>query len=93
MGHKSRYPIKVETDTGTDMPVIKTESLQEMAWVEFESTNMQNQAYSGIAEKCVGKATVTHKLGSRIHDAEIYFSNMATSNYLSRNACIWFKII
>ena len=83
----------VEADTGANITVFKAESLQEMAWVELEQTEMQIQGYSGIPENCVGKAMITLQLGSRTHDEEIYFSNMATSNYLSRDACIMFKII
>ena len=83
----------MEADTGTNITVFKAESLQEMEWVELEQTEMQIQGYSGIAENCVGKAKVTLQLGSRAQDEEIYFSNMATSNYLSRDACIMFKII
>ena len=77
----------VEADTGANITVFKAESLQEMAWVELEQTEMQIQGYSGIAENCVGKAKVTLQLGSRAHDEEIYFSNMTTSR------CIMFKII
>ena len=83
----------VEAGTGANITVFKAESLQEMALVELEQTEMQIQGYSGRAENCVGKAKVTLQLGSRAHDEEIYFSNMATSNYMSRDACIMFKII
>ena len=83
----------MEAGTDANITVFKAELLQVMAWVELEQTEMQIQGYSGIAENCVGKATDTLQLGSRIHDEEIYFSNMATSNYLSRDACIMFKII
>ena len=83
----------VEADTGANITVFKAESLQEMAWVELEQTEMQIQGYSGIAENCVGKAKVTLQLGSRAHDEEIYFSNITTSNCLSRDASIMFKII
>ena len=93
IGPEKCHPIKVEADTGANITVFKAESLQEMAWVELEQTEMQIQGYSGIAENCVGKAKVTLQLGSRAHDEEIYFSNMTTSNYLSRDACIMFKII
>ena len=93
IGPEKYHPIMVEADTGANITVFKAELLQEMAWAELEQTEMQIQGYSGIAENCAGKAMITLQLGSRTHDEEIYFSNMATSNYLSRDACIMFKII
>ena len=39
-----------------------------------ETTEMQIQGYSGIAENCVGKAKVSIELGSRIFDEDIFLA-------------------
>ena len=66
IGPEKCHPIKVEADTGANITVFKAESLQEMAWVELEQTEMQIQGYSGIAETCVGKAMIKLPFVSRI---------------------------
>ena len=58
IGPEKCHPIKVEADTGANITVFKAESLQEMAWVELEQTEMQIQGYSGIAENCVGLSLI-----------------------------------
>ena len=64
-----------------------------MDWVKLSPTDVHIRGYSGIAEPCLGKATVNLKMKNRCHKEDIFFSHKATSNFLSRDACKAFGII
>ena len=67
--------------------------MQALPWSELEPTDVHIRGYSGIAETCCGKSRVKMQMGSKFHDEDVFFSNQATSNFLSREACKAFGII
>ena len=56
-------------------------------------TDVHIRGYSGIAEPCLGRASINLKIGRRYHKDDIFFNNKETSNFLSRDACKAFGII
>ena len=92
-GPAKHVSVNLEADTGANITVLKAGILEDMNWVNIEPTNMHIKGYSGIAEPCLGKAVVTFQHGNRSHQEEVFFSNQATSNFLSRDACMEFGII
>ena len=93
LGPETSIPVEVEADTGANITVVKAEVLQELDWVKLSPTDVHIRGYSGIAEPCLGKATVNLKMKNRCHKEDIFFSHKTTSNFLSRDACKAFGII
>ena len=93
LGPDTEVSIEVEADTGANITVAKEELLQELDWVELEPTNVYIKGYSGIAEPCLGKATINLQRGARYHEEDVFFSNKSTVNFLSSDACKAFGII
>ena len=54
---------------------------------------MHIQGYNGRIDPCRYIAEVALQRGNRFHKEDIFISDTATSNYLSRDACIAFGII
>ena len=54
---------------------------------------MHDQGYSAVVEPCLGKAFLWFQKGKRSNIEEVYFSNKATSNFLSRDACMALRIV
>ena len=87
-GPRLMVPISVEADTGANITLLKAEMLQDLDWVQMRATDMHVQGYNGVVEPCLGKAFLRFQRGKRSNIEEVYFSNKATSNFLSRDECM-----
>lgn len=72
LGPISSIPLELEADTGANITVMKADVLQEMDWVKLQPTDVHIRGYSGIAEPCLGKATINLKMGLRSHEEEVF---------------------
>ena len=59
--------------------------------MDLEQSNVHIRGYDGNSKPCCGKAIFQRN--SRKHEEEVFFSNEATANYLSRGACLALGII
>ena len=85
-GSESSVDEEAEADMGASITVFKGGVLEDITWVELENMNVHIKGYNGTAKSCLGKAVIDLQLGQKFHKEEIFFSNVTTSNFLSRDA-------
>ena len=93
LGPDGAVEVKAEADTGATITVFKAEMYGEFTWMDLEQSNVHIRGYDGNSKPCCGKARAVFQRNTRRHEEEVFFSNEATANYLSRGACLALGII
>ena len=77
----------VEADTGASVTLFSSKLIEDMPWINLESTDMHVKGFNSSIRRCKTMAKIELRLGKKTHEETIYFSDHTDSNFLSRGAC------
>ena len=73
LGPDCDLDVVVEADTGAKVTLFSSKVIEDMPWINLESTDMHVKGFDSSIRRCKAVAQIELRLGKKIHKETVYF--------------------